>query len=159
MENVDPTSRLTEGNNVWNVCVLDNIDFMESTFRYGNIFDVTRGTSHATLRMVFQFTFPRPLQELLQQAQVKDHSDEQLFGTTKYTDDWLVQCQTAIRKALQSFGYGFDIDAFEQELAQTIPWAATYLRLKLSFSGLVRLLIRISLFMMHAQSSVQKWNQ
>jgi hypothetical protein len=62
--------------------------------------------------------FPRPLKELLQQA--KDHSDEQLFGTTKYTDNWLVQCQTAIWKALQFFGYGFDIDSFQQELAQTI---------------------------------------
>ena len=40
--------------NLWNLAVIDNIDFKEKTFKYGNIFDTTRNSSHTTLRMAFQ---------------------------------------------------------------------------------------------------------
>ncbi len=49
------TTRLLKGSNIWNVCVIDNIDFKEKSFTYGNIYDTTRSSSHATLRLVFQF--------------------------------------------------------------------------------------------------------
>ena len=58
MENSDPTKRLIKGKNIWNLAVIDNIDFKEKSFKFGNIYDVTRGNSHATLRMAFQAQLP-----------------------------------------------------------------------------------------------------
>ncbi|RGB36566.1 hypothetical protein C1646_757957 [Rhizophagus diaphanus] len=37
----DPTQRLIEGKNIWNLAIIDNIDFKEKTFKFGNIYDVT----------------------------------------------------------------------------------------------------------------------
>jgi len=39
--------RLLIGDNIWNLRVVDNIDFMEKTFGYGNIYDISRKTMHA----------------------------------------------------------------------------------------------------------------
>ncbi|PKK76932.1 hypothetical protein RhiirC2_733069, partial [Rhizophagus irregularis] len=79
MQNIDLIKRLKNGNNVYNLAVIDNIDFKEASFGFGNIYDVTRGTSHATLRMVFQSTLPiivnetpEPIKEL--------NADSHLFG-------------------------------------------------------------------------------
>lgn len=47
MDAAEPTSRLLKGPNIWNVCVIDNIDFKEKAFTYGNIYDTTRSSSHA----------------------------------------------------------------------------------------------------------------
>ncbi|RHZ51289.1 hypothetical protein Glove_481g108 [Diversispora epigaea] len=63
MTKIDPTERLLKGLNIWNLAVIDNIDFKEKTFTYGNIFDATRGSSHTTLRMVFQMQMPISLDE------------------------------------------------------------------------------------------------
>lgn len=57
------------GLNVWNVAVIDNIDFKDLIFRYGNIYNATRYSSHATLRMVFQFQLPTSLESIIQNAQ------------------------------------------------------------------------------------------
>ncbi len=51
---VDLTKRLWKNPNIWNLAVIDNIDFKEKTFKYDNIFDTTRNSSHTTLRIVFQ---------------------------------------------------------------------------------------------------------
>ena len=63
MAKVNPTERLLNGSNVWNLAVINNIDFKEKTFTYGNIFDTTRGSSHTMLRMVFQMQMPISLEE------------------------------------------------------------------------------------------------
>jgi hypothetical protein len=39
------------------ILVIDN----KKNISYGNIFDTTHNSSHATLRMVFQFSLPVPL--------------------------------------------------------------------------------------------------
>ena len=49
-------SRLLHNINIWNISVIDNIDFIEQTYIYRNIFDTTYRSVHATLRIVFQFT-------------------------------------------------------------------------------------------------------
>ncbi|CAB5180534.1 unnamed protein product [Rhizophagus irregularis] len=46
---VDPTDRIQHDKNIWNLGIIDNVDFKEGTFGYGNIFDAIRGNSHATL--------------------------------------------------------------------------------------------------------------
>ncbi|GBB91265.1 hypothetical protein RclHR1_18430005 [Rhizophagus clarus] len=82
MQNVDLAMRLRNRNNVYNLTVIDNIDFKETSFGFGNIYDVTHRTFHATLRMVFQSTLPiiinetpKPINEL--------NVDSHLFGMTQ----------------------------------------------------------------------------
>ncbi|RHZ57020.1 hypothetical protein Glove_395g65 [Diversispora epigaea] len=41
MELANPTLRIQQFSNIWNVCVIDNIDFKEKTFTYGNIYNIT----------------------------------------------------------------------------------------------------------------------
>ncbi len=41
---------------MFNLAVIDNIDFKERSFEFENIYDVTCDTSYVTLRMTFQFT-------------------------------------------------------------------------------------------------------
>ncbi|GES82488.1 hypothetical protein GLOIN_2v1829825 [Rhizophagus clarus] len=53
-----PTNRILHKKNIWNLGIIDNIDFKETTFGYGNIFDAIRGNSHATLRILFQYQLP-----------------------------------------------------------------------------------------------------
>ncbi|GBC12710.2 hypothetical protein GLOIN_2v1792124 [Rhizophagus irregularis DAOM 181602=DAOM 197198] len=65
MNKVDPTKRLKKNSYFWNLAVIDNIDFKEKTFSYGNIFDITRGTSHATLRMKILDLYDEILDECL----------------------------------------------------------------------------------------------
>ncbi|RIA84607.1 hypothetical protein C1645_832034 [Glomus cerebriforme] len=47
MDAMDPTSRLLKGPNIWNICIIDNIDFKGKTFTYYD----TCSSSHATLRL------------------------------------------------------------------------------------------------------------
>lgn len=63
MESADPSKRLLTEKNVFNLAVIDNIDFKERSFQFGNIYDVTHGISHVTLRMVFQFLLPEVISE------------------------------------------------------------------------------------------------
>ena len=49
IEKSQPEKRLLQGDNIWNILVIDNIDFKEKTFSYRNIFDTTCNSSHATL--------------------------------------------------------------------------------------------------------------
>ncbi len=83
-----PEKRLIQGDNIWNISVIDNIDFKEQTFSYGNIFDSTRKSSHATLRMVFQFTLPEPLNNIIDNNN-NNHSSLLLFGESQYTKNLL----------------------------------------------------------------------
>jgi len=41
MSAADPTSCLKKNSKIWNVCVIDNIDFKEKSFTFGNIYDLT----------------------------------------------------------------------------------------------------------------------
>ncbi|PKK56058.1 hypothetical protein RhiirC2_800841, partial [Rhizophagus irregularis] len=63
MDKVNPTERLIKGPNIWNLAVINNIDFKEKSFTYGNIFDTTRKSFHTMLRMAFQMRMPIPLEE------------------------------------------------------------------------------------------------
>ncbi|RHZ78051.1 hypothetical protein Glove_168g331 [Diversispora epigaea] len=58
MSNTDSRLYLISGSNIWNICVIDNIDFKQSSFSWGNIYDTTRSTSHVIICLVFQFTLP-----------------------------------------------------------------------------------------------------
>ena len=64
MSSIEPEKRLNIGKNLWNVCIIDNIDFKDKTFKYENIFNTTRNSWHATFQMVFQFTLPIDLDQI-----------------------------------------------------------------------------------------------
>ena len=64
MSAADPTLRLKNNNKIWNICVIDNIDFKEKTFTFGNIYDTTWRSTHATLRIVFQFELPISIESI-----------------------------------------------------------------------------------------------
>ena len=40
MQNIDPTKQLIKENNVFNLTVINNIDFKEVSFGFNNIYDV-----------------------------------------------------------------------------------------------------------------------
>jgi hypothetical protein len=92
MENSDPTKRLIKGKNIWNLAVIDNIDFKEKSFKFGNIYDVTCRNSHTTLRMAFQAqllieisTGPKQVIELT--------AETPLFGMNQDIDRILIMFQ------------------------------------------------------------------
>ncbi|GET66811.1 hypothetical protein GLOIN_2v1768552 [Rhizophagus irregularis DAOM 181602=DAOM 197198] len=79
---VDPTDRICHEKNIWNLGIIDNVDFKETTFGYGNIFDAVRGNSHATLRMLFQYQLPNELPEIIE---IQDENKQKLFGQNNFS--------------------------------------------------------------------------
>ncbi|RHZ55257.1 hypothetical protein Glove_417g21 [Diversispora epigaea] len=78
INNIDPKKRFQQNQNIWNLAVIDNIDFKQKTFTYGNIFDTTRETSHTTIRMAFQTELPNPINETKDDE--KKLISDQVFG-------------------------------------------------------------------------------
>ncbi len=88
--------------------MIDNIDFKEKTFAYGNIFDSTRNTSHATLRMVFQFLLPKPLRLIINDDDDNNNDDDDdddsnkiLFGKSEFTNNLLSNYEKIFNELLQ----------------------------------------------------------
>src|SRR2546429_8337177 len=88
MENANPTQRLIKKNNIWNLAIIDNIDFKEKSFKFGNIYDVTRGSSHATLRMAFQIQLPIEVETGPEQV-IELNPETPLFGMNQGINDVL----------------------------------------------------------------------
>ncbi|RHZ81047.1 hypothetical protein Glove_126g4 [Diversispora epigaea] len=88
MKSVNPCTCLKKGENIWNLAIIDNIDFKETTFRYGNIFDTVRNSSHATLRMIFQHQMPLNINEIRNEEN-EIGSPLELFGMNKKIRDTL----------------------------------------------------------------------
>ena len=95
MENSDPAKRLIQGSNIWNIAVIDNIDFKENSFKFGNIYDVTRGSSHATLRMAFQAQLPIEI-ETGPEKIIELTAETLLFGMNQGIDETLIMFQQII---------------------------------------------------------------
>src|SRR5581483_5528859 len=79
MSTSNPQLRIITGPKIWNVCVIDNIDFKQSSFAWGNIYDVTRLITHAILRLVFQFTLPIDL-SLISDCSIELLENTFIFG-------------------------------------------------------------------------------
>ncbi|GBC30511.2 uncharacterized protein OCT59_015744 [Rhizophagus irregularis] len=114
--------------NIWNLAVIDNIDFKEKSFTYENIFDTTRKSSHITLRMAFQMRMPIPLEE---RADDKKNitSPTGLFGMNnlmkdtwdKFDDiiDNLLNFQTSSEGQLL-YNTDFDMTAIHQKILENV---------------------------------------
>ncbi|GET55152.1 hypothetical protein GLOIN_2v1761305 [Rhizophagus irregularis DAOM 181602=DAOM 197198] len=124
MQSIDPTKRLRSGNDIFNLAVIDNIDFKEASFGFGNIYDVTRETSHATLRMVFQSTLPILVNEIPEP--IKElNVNTQLFGMTQGMNIMQSKIDYAFEKLLDfqkstdeniSYNKDLDVDTIEKEI-------------------------------------------
>ena len=62
IKNSNPTKHLIQDKNIWNLAIIDNIDFKKKSFKFGNIYDITRSNSYATLWMAFQIQLPIEIQ-------------------------------------------------------------------------------------------------
>ena len=72
------------GPKIWNLAVVDNIDFIQQSFQYGNIYDISRKTIHTTLRMVFQFTMPVPIYGIGEARAIMLFNKQSLFEISPY---------------------------------------------------------------------------
>jgi hypothetical protein len=101
MSVTDPRTRLDLHSNILNIAVIDNIDTKDSTFQYGNVYDVVRATAHATLRMVFQFQRP-------ESADLNNDSlGSKIFGVSPIIEEWQKTLDTIFIKLIKekpSFG-------------------------------------------------------
>ena len=111
----NPNERILRGDNIWNVCVIDNIDFKEKTFCYDNIFDVVRRTAHATLRMVFQFTLPKPLSEIVSRTDSNTNFEFQV-GISSLIKDQLQQFEKIFYLLIEGHNRNFDVTNVRTEL-------------------------------------------
>ncbi|CAB5380215.1 unnamed protein product [Rhizophagus irregularis] len=127
---VDPTSQILHGETIWNLGIIDNIDFKETTFGYGNIFDAIRGNSHATLRMLFQYQLPE-LPEILEVQEII-HNQQQLFGQNSFSQKTFHTFNLVFEKLLafsENFTYQSDFD--ESDIRNQIM---TYFKVGCNFS-------------------------
>ncbi len=46
MKSINPCQHFNKNENIWNLAIINNIDFKEATFRYGNIFDTIYTSIH-----------------------------------------------------------------------------------------------------------------
>ncbi|PKK57315.1 hypothetical protein RhiirC2_826194 [Rhizophagus irregularis] len=99
MSAADPTLRLKKNNKIWNVCVIDNIDFKEKSFTFGNIYDTTRATTHATIRIVFQFELPNSI-ESISDSTIQLNEQTYLFGPNQFANETLIGFSLLINQLL-----------------------------------------------------------
>ncbi|RHZ63303.1 hypothetical protein Glove_330g4 [Diversispora epigaea] len=124
MQNINSTKILVRGNNVFNLAVIDNIDFKEASFEFGNIYDVTYGSSHITLRMVFQSILPISINEILHETR-ELNVDTHLFGMTPEMDSMQNKIDQSFEKLLNyqinangdiSYNKNLDVEMVENEI-------------------------------------------
>jgi hypothetical protein len=103
---------------IWNLAIIDNIDFKAKTFSYGNIFDAVRKSSHATLRMVFQFHIPTPHSSSIPPHPVHEQIP---LGFNSTTDDWDTRLPQIMSTLLMLYGKDFDIEDINKRIKHYIP--------------------------------------
>ncbi|GBC39514.2 hypothetical protein GLOIN_2v1480545 [Rhizophagus irregularis DAOM 181602=DAOM 197198] len=117
MKNANPTQRLIKKNNIWNLAIIDNIDFKEKSFKFGNIYDVTQESSHAILRMAFQIQLPIDIIRTGPEEMVELTADTPLFGMNSRIDQLLMTFQEVFKELLDfkningELSYRKDFDA------------------------------------------------
>src|SRR5438132_159650 len=122
MQTADPVARLRlqTGPNTWNVCVIDNIDLEETTYKYGNIYNAARKTFHATLRMVFQFRLPQPLNSI-PDDKIQLTARHSLFteNTLRTSKGWFRRVNDVFKSLVMSAD-NIDLHIIHEKLVETI---------------------------------------
>ena len=75
----NPQSQIINESKIWNICIIDNIDFKQTSFAWDNIYDTTQSTMHAILRLLFQFALPIELSSIPDKS-VQLLEDTYIFG-------------------------------------------------------------------------------
>ncbi|GES76543.1 hypothetical protein GLOIN_2v1482460 [Rhizophagus clarus] len=124
MEAADPKLRIWKNPNIWNICVIDNIDFKEKTFTYRNIYDTTRSSSHATLRLLFQYQLLVELNSIPDE-EIQLNENTKLFGENLITNEvslifntifiQLLNCQT-ISNLPDQFSFEYDAKIINEKI-------------------------------------------
>ena len=121
--------RLWIGDDIWNIGIIDNIDFKEKTFAYSNIFDKTRSSTHATLRMVFQYKMPTSLSNLLNNIlPITDISTLKLWGENIKSQQFILNFHQVFENFLQFSGsentlkyfQDFDLSDIHQQIISNV---------------------------------------
>ncbi|PKY34972.1 hypothetical protein RhiirB3_455208, partial [Rhizophagus irregularis] len=131
MDTTDPSKRLIKGNNIWNLAIIDNIDFKEKTFKFGNIYNVIRGSSHATLRMAFQIQLPIEVKTGPEQV-IELTAETLLFGMNQGVENTLTIFQQIICKLLnfkkinEEFTYNtnFNAETIKHEILNKLDYGS-----------------------------------
>ena len=95
MIEANPLLRIKKQDNIWNVCVIDNIDFKEKSFTFGNIYNVNRMTLHATLRLLFQFELLVSLNSINEKI-INLNEKTYLFGLNQFAEEMLIEFEKII---------------------------------------------------------------
>ena len=90
---------LIQGNNIQNLAIIDNINFKEKSFKFGNIYDVTHGSSHATLQIAFQMQLSFEINTGPEQI-IELTAETLLFGINEDIDEALIVFQQIIYELL-----------------------------------------------------------
>src|SRR5437764_383184 len=114
--------------NFLNISIIYNIDFKEKMFAYGNIFDTTLNSSHATLRMVLQFLLPIPLNQINNNNNDDDDDDDDndnnnnliLFGKSEFTNNLLKIYEKIFNNLLQTYSNNWDINNLYDKIAEEV---------------------------------------
>src|SRR6185437_3023245 len=116
IQSADPTEKIQINPYIWNVCVIDNIDFEEATYEHGNIYNKTLKTFHATLHVIFQFTLPQQIGSITNNNNNNNEDEMELDETTCligdnfYSKAWLGKVNNVIRNLITSKQHTLDDD-------------------------------------------------
>ncbi|PKC57836.1 hypothetical protein RhiirA1_471868 [Rhizophagus irregularis] len=111
--------------------IIDNIDFKEKTFKFGNIYNVIRGSSHATLRMAFQIQLPIEVKTGPEQV-IELTAKTLLFGMNQGVENTLTIFQQIICKLLnlkkinEEFTYNtnFNAETIKHEILNKLDYGS-----------------------------------
>ncbi|GBC23677.1 uncharacterized protein OCT59_011254 [Rhizophagus irregularis] len=126
INNAVPTQRLYQKLDIWNLAVIDNIDFKQKTFSFGNIYDTTRNSSHATLRMAFQSVIPNYL-ATCQEELITLEEDNRIFGMNFTTQEALDGFQSILENLLDfrstnegnlEYNQNFDVEIIKKAILE-----------------------------------------
>ncbi|CAJ0877632.1 3940_t:CDS:2 [Entrophospora sp. SA101] len=112
----DPRKNLVYGPTIWSVGVIDNIDFKESTFFSGNIFDATRNSLHAIARISIQLDLQEPLDDIMKRSPMWPRTIDNLFGPSEFIEEWNNKKNCIFSELLKSHEKNLDAHHIHDEI-------------------------------------------
>jgi hypothetical protein len=134
MSRSQPEIRLKKNDpKIWNLSIIDNIDFKEKSFTYYNIFNTTRNTSHATLRMCFQIPLSFNTQEGPEDI-LQNISEKDLFGMNNVAESAInlfdkllvTSLQMTIENDVIKYQKDFDASTIYQKMMKCVEHGCNY---------------------------------
>src|SRR3954447_5824976 len=99
MKSADPKLRVWQKPNIWNIYVIDNINFKEKVFTYRNIYNTTHNSSHAILHLLFQYQLPINLNSI-SNDEIQLDENTKLFGENLEAKEVLLTFNSIFKELL-----------------------------------------------------------